>query len=177
MNRFVLSIVTAVVFSAAMALAQASPPRTAEPSSPGAEQTQRPNQPGLNQPGEYPQTQSQPESSTNAQTEKTEHKVKGCIESQGSQYALKTRKGKEIALAGQDVSAHVGHEVELKGTWESGSSSGMSQSSAGTAGERTFNVTDVKMISDSCSMKNKGTSGGESSPMGSSTTPTPTQPQ
>ena len=176
MNRFVLSIVTAVVFSAGMAFAQASPPSSAEPQSSPGEQTQRPNQPGMNQPGEYPQTTpTQPESSTNGQAEKAEHKIKGCVESQGSQYALKTRKGKEIALSGQDVSAHVGHEVELQGAWEAGTAGGMSPSSSGEASARTFNVTDVKMISDTCGAKSKGASGNETSPTGNSTAPT--QPQ
>lgn len=175
MNRFVLSIVTAVVFSAGMAFAQASPPPSAEPqSSPG--ETQRPNQGGMNQPGEYPQTTPTQREGTSGQAEKTEHKIKGCVESQGSQYALKTRKGKEIALGGQDVSAHVGHEVELQGTWEASAAGGMSPSSSGEASARTFNVTDVKMISDTCGAKSKGASGNETSPTGGSTT-APTQPQ
>lgn len=173
MNRFVLSIATAVAFSAGMAFAQASPSASEPQSSPGAEQSQHPGQPGMTQPGEYPQsTPTQTESSTN-QPEKTEHKIKGCVEAQGSQYALKTRKGKEVALSGQDVSAHVGHEVELQGTWEAAAAGDMSPSASGAASGRTFNVTDVKMISESCNMKSKGSS--TSSPTGGSTTPT--QPQ
>lgn len=174
MNRFVLSIVTAVAFSAGMAFAQASPPASEPQNSPGAEQTQHPGQPGMTQPGEYPQsTPTQPESSTNGQAEKTEHKIKGCVESQGSQFALKTRKGKEIALSGQDVSAHVGHEVELQGTWEAAAGGSMSPSASGTTSDRTFNVTDVKMISETCTMKSKNNN--TSNPTDNSTTPT--QPQ
>jgi hypothetical protein len=95
--------------------------------------------------------------------EKSERKLKGCVQSQGGQYVLETKKGKAVNLTGQDVSAHVGHEVALKGNFESGGSSGMTASSSGNtagAGEKTFNVTNVEMISESCGGgKNKGTSG------------------
>jgi hypothetical protein len=63
---------------------------------------------------------------------KGEKKLKGCVQSQAGQYVLETKKGKAIALAGQDVSAHVGHEVAVKGTWESGNASGMSSTSTGS---------------------------------------------
>lgn len=178
MIRFVLSIATALAFSAGMAFAQASPPPSAETQhSQGTEQTQSPGQPGMNQPGTYPQTSPAPEGNPDAnhQTEKTEHRLKGCVEAQSSQFALKTRGGKDIALAGQDVSAHVGHEVELQGTWESSTGTGMSESSSGPASQKSFNVASVKMISDTCTAHSKGASGSGSSPSGNSTTPT--QPQ
>lgn len=126
------------------------------------QQQQQPTQPGMNEPGANPQMTPSDQNSPNGtnQAEKSEKKVKGCVQSQGGQYSLQTRKGKEVALTGQDVSAHVGHEVELKGNWENGGNAGMSQSSSGSAGEKTFNVTDVKMISDSCSGKSKSNSSG-----------------
>ena len=164
MSRFVLSIVTALAFSVGMAFAQTSSTPGAQGtqrSSPGMQQPQ-PGQPGMNEPGANPQmTPSDQNTSGTNQTGKSEKKLKGCVQSQGGQYSLETRKGKEVALTGQDVSAHVGHEVELKGNWENGGNAGMSQSSSGNAGEKTFNVTDVKMISDSCSGKSgKGNSSG-----------------
>jgi hypothetical protein len=105
---------------------------------------------------------------------KGEKKLKGCVQSQAGQYVLETKKGKAIALAGQDVSAHVGHEVAVKGTWESGNASGMSStstSSGSNAGEKTFNVTNVEMISDTCkgSKKNSTGTGSTGSSTGSGT--------
>lgn len=164
MSRFVLSIVTALAFSVGMAFAQTSTPgaQGTQRSEPGMTQQQQPGQPGMNEPGANPQMTPSDQSNTGTsnQAEKSEKKLKGCVQAQGGQYSLETKKGKEIALTGQDVSAHAGHEVELKGNWENGGSAGMSQSSAGTAGGKTFNVTDVKMISDSCSGKSKGNSSG-----------------
>jgi hypothetical protein len=104
---------------------------------------------------------------TSNRAEKSEKKLKGCVQSQGSQYVLETKKGKEVALTGQDVSAHVGHEVTVKGTWEKGGNSSMSQSSTGaSSNEKTFNVTSVDMISDTCGGKSKG----KSSDMGNGST-------
>jgi len=92
----------------------------------------------------------------NGQAEKGEKKLKGCVQSQGGQSVLETKKGKEVTLTGQDLSAHNGHEVEVKGSWASGS---MSQASAGSSGDKAFNVTDVKMVSETCKgSKEKGSS-------------------
>ncbi|HEY7354456.1 MAG TPA: DUF5818 domain-containing protein, partial [Terriglobales bacterium] len=103
---------------------------------------------------------------------KSEHKMKGCVQSQGGQYMLETKKGKMIALSGQDVSAHVGHEVSVKGTWENGgsssSASAASSSSGSMASGKTFNVTSVDMISDTCKIKgNSSNSGSMSNPSSS----------
>jgi hypothetical protein len=104
---------------------------------------------------------------TSNRPEKSEKKLKGCVQSQGGQYVLETKKGKEVALTGTDVSAHVGHEVAVKGTWEKGGNSSMSQSSTGaSSNEKTFNVTSVDMVSDTCGGKGKG----KSSDMGSGST-------
>jgi len=77
---------------------------------------------------------------------------------------LETKKGKAVALTGQDVSAHVGHEVSVKGTWESGGAAGgmspSSSSGSASGSEKTFNVASVDMVSDTCkSGKEKGSSG------------------
>jgi hypothetical protein len=125
-----------------------------------------------------PTAQTDQTGNTSNRMEKSEKKLKGCVQSQGGQYVLETKKGKEVALAGQDVSAHVGHEVAVKGTWEKGGNTGMSQSSTGaSSNEKTFNVSSVDMISDTCGGKSKGKSsdmgntGNGSNPAGTGTQP------
>ena len=195
MNKLVLSMVAALALCVA-ASAQAGGPG----SSPGT-QNQQPGmqtpgtqnqQPGMSQPGSYPQSGSQTGNTGNMGNEsKGEKKLKGCVQATGSQAMLETKKGKEVALTGQDVSAHNGHEVELKGTYESGGSMAQSSAGAGSSGEKTFNVTDVKMISETCKSskdKEKGSSSmgtgangtnpsGTGSSTGSSPSGGPTQPQ
>jgi hypothetical protein len=108
---------------------------------------------------------------TTAQNQNHEHKMKGCVQSQGGQYMLETKKGKDIALSGQDVSAHVGHEVSVKGTWEHGTSSATSTNAS--ASGKTFNVTSVNMISDTCKMKGSSGNTGSSGTMGNSGSTSP----
>jgi len=172
---FVASAVAQMAPGGSQGTQNSSPSMSQQGSQTGDRQGQ---QPGMDQ-----------SSNTNEHQNNGEHKLKGCVESEGGQYVLNTKKGKEIALTGQDVSAHVGHEVSLKGTWESGS--GMSSTSSSNTGSaassgKTFNVTDVKMISDTCKSKNNsgnmGTSGssspsgtGTSSPSGNGTSQQPPQ--
>jgi len=169
MNKFVLSMIAAFALCVATAVAQSGPgAQGTQGSSPTMSQTPGANpQPGMNQPGATTTDQNSGSMGNNQaeKAEKGEKKLKGCVQAQGGQATLETKKGKEIALTGQDVSAHNGHEVELKGTWASGS---MSQSSSGASGEKTFNVTDVKMISETC----KGSKEKGSSSMGTGTTGT-----
>jgi hypothetical protein len=57
-------------------------------------------------------------------------------------------------MAGPDVdlATHVGHTVELSGTWSAGAGSMAEPSAAPMAhGKGTFNVTKVKMVSATCS--------------------------
>ncbi len=159
-----------LVSSAAMAQAGGSPQGT-QGSSPGMSQPgsagqQQPGYPsGSQQPGASPTTgQSDPNANSQTPT-KSEKKLKGCVQSEGGQYVLQTKKG-NVGLTGQDVSAHAGHEVAVKGMWESGGGSNSSAASSGKSG-KTFNVSSVDMISDSCGGK-KGSSGnmGTSSPSG-----------
>jgi hypothetical protein len=159
MKKLTLSIILGFAVYMAAAVAQTNPSGSQQgtpQSGPGmSQQHGSPSQPGTANTGTMAQDQSA------SQTEKGEKKIKGCVQSQGGQYVLENKHGKAIALAGQDVSAHVGHEVAVKGTWQNAGSAGMSQSSSGNAGaERTFNVTDVQMISESCGGKaSKGSSG------------------
>jgi len=128
---------------------------------------------------QYPsQGTSQTSPDQNATTQNqanAEHTIKGCVQSQGGSYMLETKKGKEVALTGADVSAHVGHEVALKGTWEGEHAMASPESgSAGNAGAaaKTFNVSSVKHLSKTC----KGSTGSTSSSSPSGTSPNSTQP-
>ena len=168
MKKLTLSVCLAFAFFMTSAVAQMAPR--------GAQGTQN-SSPTASQPGQYPSqgtSQTSPDQNTTTQNQaNAEHTIKGCVKSESGSYVLETKKGKEIALAGQDVSGHVGHEVALKGTWEGGhavsSTEAGSTANAGAA-TKTFNVSSVKMISESC----KGTTGSSSSPSG--TNPNSTQP-
>jgi Protein of unknown function (DUF5818) len=172
-------------FFVTSAFAQAAPGGGGQGTQNSSPSTSQPRQdPGMTQPNNnsYPSAQTD---QGNAQSQNAgEKKLKGCVQSQGGQYVLETKKGKTVALAGQDVSAHVGHEVAVKGTWESGTSSAASTGAGGS--EKTFNVTKVDMISETCSGKNMGHSGsmdhssqstGSSGTGNSGTTPPRTPPQ
>ncbi|HKW19166.1 MAG TPA: hypothetical protein VJO35_16790 [Terriglobales bacterium] len=178
MCKLSLSVCLAFAFFVATAVAQMAPGN-----SQGAQGTQN-SSPSMQQPGQYPSQQqpgaAQPTSDQNTTTQSQnngEHTIKGCVQSQGGSSVLETKKGKQVALSGQDVSAHNGHEVALKGTWEKGSgnmsSASASSSNAGSS-EKTFNVTSVKMISETCKMKG-GSNTGTASPSGTGPTTAPPQ--
>lgn len=164
MKKLSLSICLAFAFFVASAVAQVAP---------GGSQGTQNSSPGVQQPGENPNQQpgigrsdnSVPTSQTDQGATNQNHnnggerKIKGCVQSQGGQYMLETKKGKAVALSGQDVSAHVGHEVAVKGTWESGGSSSTSSSGNASSSGKTFNVTGVDMISETCGGKSKSSSG------------------
>lgn len=179
MRKISLSVCLALAFFVASAVAQMAP---------GGSQGSQSSSPGASQQGQYPSQQpgagqtTTDQNAANQNQANGEHTLKGCVQSQGSSYVLETKKGKDVALTGQELSAHVGHEVAVKGTWESGG--GMSSTSSSNAGgaEKTFNVTSVKPISDTCKGKsssgNMGNSGNTNSPSGTgqSTQPQGTQP-
>lgn len=177
MKKFTISLVVACTFCVAAAVAQMAPGSSGQGTQPSMGSPRGQQQPGMGQPDQNdPAGQtSQPGNNTN-HMDNGEKKLKGCLQSQGSQYVLETKKGKEVALSGQDLSANVGHEVVVKGTWQS-SNSGMSQSSTGNASEKAFNVSEVKSISDTCSGKGKhensnmGTGANGTNPNGSGTYP------
>jgi hypothetical protein len=159
MKKFALSVVVACAFCVTAVVAQTSPNGAAghgtTQSSPSMGSSSRGGQTGMgqDQTGSTGQTGQMDQSGNTASHEKGEKKLKGCVQSQGGQYVLETKKGKAVALAGQVVSAHVGHEVEVKGTWESGSTASATSSGAAASSGKTFNVADVKMISDTCGGK------------------------
>jgi hypothetical protein len=181
MKKFTLSILVTFALCATTAVAQSGGQRSSPTMGPANSQQQ---QPGMQQPGHQPGTmpdQTSPTAQTDQNTAnqnqsgKTEKTLKGCVESQGGQYVLETKKG-NVALMGQDVSAHVGHEVKVKGNWEKGSAG--NTSAAGTAessaSAKSFDVSSVDMVSATCKMKGKGSTSG----MGTGTgTGTSNQPQ
>src|SRR5512142_2968132 len=126
MRKLALSTIVAFAFYMGAAVAQSNMGGNA-----GAQGTQgaSPNsgvQTGQPAPTETPSATSgtaadQNGTSNMGDQNKGEKKLKGCVQSQGSQYMLETKKG-NVLLTGQDVSAHVGHEVTVKGTWENSSS-------------------------------------------------------
>jgi hypothetical protein len=169
MKKLALSKMVAFAFSmAAVAQTGTGPSRGAPGSSPSMTQPsqQQPNMPSPQQP--QPDTtagQTTPTSNADrASTEKSEKQLRGCVQSQGGQYVLESKKGKTVALTGQDVAAHAGHEVSLKGTWESGSAGTGVSTPDNTASEKTFNVTSVEMISETCGNRSKRNSGSTSTP-------------
>jgi hypothetical protein len=157
MKKVLICGCTALVFLVVSAVAQTSSPTY--PSAPNAQGTQS-SSPSMGQQGATSDPVAQGSmsqgsgNSTDSTMKADKTKMKGCIQSEGGQYVLQTKHGKDVMLTGQDVSAHVGHEVTLHGTWEaaSGNSSGMSNTSSANASAsgKSFNVTGVDMISDSC---------------------------
>jgi hypothetical protein len=139
MKKLSLSIVTALVFFVATAMAQTTPatdpqgttPTTASPSNPTpAPEAQAPAaQPGAS-------TSSTPAAGTpsaSAAQPKDEKKLKGCIESEGGKFVLEAKHGKEVVLSGLDVSGHVGHQVVVHGTFQNSMAANASGENAGAA--------------------------------------------
>jgi len=156
MKKIAVSIFVALALSMAAAVAQTA----TDPSQGNSGAAPSATQPSEQQPAPATSPAGQATSTDTASTDKADKKLRGCVQSQGGQYVLESKKGKAIALTGQDVSAHVGHEVSLKGTWESGSAGTGVSTTSGASSEKTFNVASVTMISDSCGGKaSKGDSG------------------
>ena len=181
MKKLSLTIVTALVFFVATAMAQttpatdpqgtSTPPSTASPSN----QTSTPETqaPGAQQPSMSTSPSSTPSTSTTEP--KGEKKLKGCIESENGKYVLEAKHGKEITLTGQDVSAHVGHQVVVHGSFQgsmaasaSGETPGTAASTSSTSTSSTdmkakagqeFSVSSVDMVASTCKDKDKDKAG------------------
>lgn len=126
------------------------------------------------------------QSSSSTASTKGEKKLKGCIESQGGQYVLREKGGKEVKLSGSaDLASHVGHQVAVHGSYQGGASAGasntgadktpsssgtMANPSSSTSGEQEFMVTKIDHESDTC--KIKGASSGKSGMSGSNSSGT-----
>ena len=128
----------------------------------------------------YPSSQSADQSSKSDKAGKSS-KLTGCIQSgtTAGTYELTNIKGKGsmadsssassssssgktvklVAAAGVDLSQHVGHQVEVTGSMGTGASASAEAPSASapagaasaSSGSKDFNVTDVKMVSATCS--------------------------
>jgi hypothetical protein len=202
MKHVALTVVFTLVFGLA-ALAQTQSSDQQGSSSPSSSQSQT-------SPSTSPSTSQTPDMSTPPSGKQTsgseakgEKKLKGCVESQGGQYVLREKNGKEVALTGSaDFASHVGHTVTVHGTVEKsgagsmGSSSGTSgsQTSSGTSGSQTssagaggtgssasspaeqITVSKIDHVSDTCKF-DKGKSSKSDTGAGSSTTsPTSSKP-
>src|SRR5690242_19014681 len=135
MKRALLSVATGVMFFAATAFAQSTPQtdtQGTQSSSPSMSQGSSSSSSGGMSQGSQGMS-------------KGEKKMKGCIQSDGGQTVLREKSGKSVALTGQDLSAHVGHEVMVHGTWAGGD---MSSSSGGAGAAHQFTVSSVDMISE-----------------------------
>ena len=171
MNKLSLSVCLAFAFFVASAVAQTESGGAQGGTQNSSTTTSQPSQ-GTSQTtaDQNPTTQNQ----ANAET------IKGCVQSQGGSYVLKTGKRIFVSLKGEDISAHLGQKVELMGTWE-GKQHLMSSTEAG--GMKTFNVSGVKTISETCKDKDKDkdNTGSSSSPSGANPSTSPsgnsTQPQ
>ena len=151
MKHALLSLAISVVFCATAALAQSTPqsdPQGTQGSSPSMSQgSSSSSQGGMSQ------------GSGMGHEGKGEKKLKGCIQSEGGQTVLKEKSGKTVALTGQDLSAHVGHEVAVKGSW-----AGAGDTSAASSGGGQFTVSSVDMISETCKMSGKSKGGSTANP-------------
>lgn len=129
------------------------------------------------------------ESSKSETSAKGEKKLKGCIESQGGQYMLQEKSGKQVKLTGSaDFASHVGHEVTVHGTYQpsaenSASNSGGEKmpSSSGSptanptspsSSEQEFMVNKIDHESDTCKLKGASGKSGSSGMSGTSSSGT-----
>ena len=170
MKKSILSIAASFVFLAAVSFAQTTPADSSQGTQGASPSTQQ--DPSMGQgsnSGQAGSSMGQGSSAGQASGSgmsqgsevKGEKKMKGCIKSEGGQYMLEDKHGKTIPLSGQDLSAHVGHYVIVHGIWASGSYSDSSAASSGGSmgAGKTFNVTSVDMVSETCTMgKNKSPS-------------------
>lgn len=167
MKKIVVSILAGLAFSVAAFAQTGTETNQGSTASPSMNQSGQ-QQPGYSQPDPAAQSGSTAGQTNNPGTASAEKKLRGCVQSAGGQYMLETKKGK-VALTGQDVSAYVGHEVAVKGTWEGGAA-GTGVSAGDASAAKSFNVSSVDMISDTCSSKS---SKGNSGSMGTTPSTTP----
>ncbi len=113
-------------------------------------------------------------SGTAASSTAKESQLTGCLakNAEGNGFTLTTgryKKGVEVKSS-EDISAHVGHEVKLMGTWEKPTAG--EKGGAGAKGEtmRTFNATSLKHIADTCPAAGS-TGGHKGGKKGEATTP------
>lgn len=180
MKQIVLAVALTLVFGLA-ALAQDTTQNSQQTGSQGTSPSATsPSTSGQQTPDTAAGSQSSTPAAPSASI-KGEKKLRGCIESQGGQYALHEKNGKQIALTGAaDFASHVGHMVTVHGSYENAASASSSASTSGSeklpsssgnpaggasatanAGEQ-FMVSKIDHESDTCKLekgKSKGSSG------------------
>jgi lysozyme len=85
-------------------------------------------------------------------TQSSDQSLRGCLSGSEGNFTLASDNGQTIKLSGDDakLKEHVGHMVEVKGMAEQGSADA-SAASSGASQPQSFAVSDVQMISESCS--------------------------
>lgn len=111
----------------------------------------------------YPSSSSQSSPSSQSQSSGSNQTVQGCLSQSGNNYVLKADSGTTYQLTGDtsQLSAHVGHEVEITGSTAPAEAPSAAAGSAGSSSQNnqpTLSVSSMKHISNTC------TSGGSSQP-------------
>jgi Protein of unknown function (DUF5818) len=169
------SLIPAILLlSAVWAVAQTSP-SSPQSTTPGAssQQSTSPTSTSPSQQPATPDTSATTTQTTTTQTTQTStdsaNSIEGCLSGSAGSWNLTDQSGKTWQLAGDTskLSDHVGHQVRITGSDNSGSASnsgsgstgGSSTASSGagsaSGSQSTFNVKKVKMISSTCSTTSK----------------------
>jgi hypothetical protein len=147
-------VMTTLLALAVTAVAQTTPSSTQPQSATPSLQPSASSTPPQDMPGSA--TASQSAGSDKSKTEK----LKGCIQSNGGQYMLEDKHGKQVTLTGQDFSAHVGHTVTVHGAYADGST-GVSANAVngGKSSGQQFVVSKMDMVSEQCGVAKSKTKG------------------
>jgi hypothetical protein len=136
-----LALLALCIISAAASLAQT----TTQPSTENPPRMQQDSQPA----------------SLASSLNKGEKKLTGCIRSENGKYFLENKTRKKTWLSGPvDFTTHVGHTVVLHGSFlEESPATSAAPANSGDAStarrqQNNFQVTDMEMVSDTCTLKN-----------------------
>jgi Protein of unknown function (DUF5818) len=157
-------LITAILLlSAVWAVAQgtpSTPPSSTTPDTTNSQPSPQSTSPSSTLPSQQPTA---PDSTATTQTSTdSSTSIEGCLNGSAGNWTLTDQSGKTWQLAGDTAKLgdHVGHQVRISGSDNSGSATSPSSgagSSASTPGgsssgsQPTFTVRKVKMISSSCS--------------------------
>jgi hypothetical protein len=150
----------ALLLSSSVVFAQNQSPASTPPTLPQSQSQPAPDQ----QPSSSPSSTMPADQSSQSSSDSSAQKIEGCLSQTASGYALADASGTTYNLTGDTskLSAHVGEQVEVKGTPASGSAassaapssdssaaSAASGAAASSAGQ-SFTVQSVKKIAKSC---------------------------
>lgn len=145
MTRKIASTCVAAIFGFALTAAAQTPPPSAPPADPQTPPS-----------ASAPMPQDQPSA-------KAGKELTGCVQAgtEAGSFELTNVKGKgdsgdkktvKLAAApGVDLATHVGHTVELSGSWDAGAPSASAPAAAPASDAKAFSVSSVKMVSSTCS--------------------------